>query len=60
MKYGIQLYSIRDMAKKDLAEAVKTVADIGYDMVEKLLSEGNKVSVLDIETDNQGRDGSHQ
>lgn len=34
MKYGIQLYSIRDMAKKDLAEAVTTVADIGYDMVE--------------------------
>ena len=34
MKYGIQLYSIRDMAKKDLAEAVKTVADIGYEMVE--------------------------
>ena len=25
---------------------------IGYYMVEKLLSEGNKVSVLDIETDN--------
>ena len=34
MKYGIQLYSIRDMAKTDLAKAVKTVADIGYKMVE--------------------------
>ncbi len=34
MKYGIQLYSIRDMAKEDLAKAIKTVADIGYKMVE--------------------------
>ncbi len=34
MKYGIQLYSIRDMAKTDFEMAVKTVADIGYGMIE--------------------------
>ncbi len=34
MKYGIQLYSIRDMAKTDFEMAVKTVAEIGYGMVE--------------------------
>ncbi len=34
MKYGIQLYSIRDMAKIDFEKAVKTVAEIGYDMIE--------------------------
>lgn len=34
MKYGIQLYSVRDVAAKDLRAALKCVADIGYDMVE--------------------------
>ncbi len=34
MNYGIQLYSIRDIAKKDLALAVAKVANIGYSMVE--------------------------
>lgn len=34
MKYGIQLYSIRDMANQDLSKAVKAVADIGYNMIE--------------------------
>ena len=34
MKYGIQLYSVRDIASKDLRAALKCVADIGYDMVE--------------------------
>lgn len=34
MKYGIQMYSVRDVAEKDLRSALKCVADIGYDMVE--------------------------
>lgn len=34
MKYGIQLYSVRDVAEKDLYAALKCVADIGYKYVE--------------------------
>ncbi len=34
MKYGIQLYSVRDVAEKSYEEALKSVAEIGYDMVE--------------------------
>ena len=34
MNYGIQLYSVRDVAKNDLYEALKCVADIGYKFVE--------------------------
>ena len=34
MKYGLQLYSIRDMAKEDFEKTLKTVAEMGYDMVE--------------------------
>ena len=34
MKYGIQLYSIRDVAKESLRDALKCAADIGYKFVE--------------------------
>lgn len=34
MKYGIQMYSVRDVAKNDLYAALKSVADIGYKFVE--------------------------
>lgn len=34
MEYGIQLYSVRDLAEKDLKGALKAVADIGYKYVE--------------------------
>ena len=34
MNYGIQLYSVRDVAKNDLYAALKCVADIGYKFVE--------------------------
>ena len=34
MEYGIQLYSVRDITEKDLAAAIKGVADIGYKFVE--------------------------
>ena len=34
MKYGIQMYSVRDLAEKDLRAALKCVADIGYKYVE--------------------------
>lgn len=34
MNYGIQLYSVRDLAQKDLREAVKGVAKLGYSAIE--------------------------
>ena len=34
MKYGLQLYSVRDVAEKNYEEALKQVAEIGYSMVE--------------------------
>lgn len=34
MDYGIQLYSVRDLAEKNLAEAVSRVAQLGYSSVE--------------------------
>ena len=34
MKYGLQLYSVRDAAEKDWIAAVKQVAALGYDTVE--------------------------
>ncbi len=34
MEYGIQLYSVRDLAEKDLEAALKAVAEIGYTYVE--------------------------
>lgn len=33
-KYGIQLYSIRDLAQQDFEQAVKAVAQMGYGMIE--------------------------
>lgn len=34
MKYGLQLYSVRDAAEQDFEHALKSVAEMGYDMVE--------------------------
>ena len=34
MKYGLQLYSIRDMAEENFEKMLKTVAEMGYEMVE--------------------------
>lgn len=34
MKYGLQLYSVRDFAEKDLEATLRQVAEMGYDMVE--------------------------
>ena len=34
MKYGLQLYSIRDMAEKNFEGMLKAVAEMGYEMVE--------------------------
>ena len=34
MDYGIQMYSLRDLAQVDLKAALKKVADIGYKTVE--------------------------
>ena len=33
MDYGIQLYSVRDLAEKNLEEAVSRVAALGYSSV---------------------------
>ena len=34
MNYGIQLYSVRDMAKDDYEKALREVAALGYEFVE--------------------------
>ncbi len=34
MQYGLQMYSVRDITKDDLAGAVKKVAEIGYKLIE--------------------------
>ena len=34
MDYGIQLYSIRDLAKENFEKAIKTAAEIGYSSIE--------------------------
>lgn len=34
MNYGIQLYSVRDLAQNDYEQALKKVAEMGYKMVE--------------------------
>lgn len=34
MEYGLQMYSVRDMAEKDLAGALREVARLGYSFVE--------------------------
>ena len=34
MDYGLQLYSVRDMAEKDFEGTLKAVADLGYEFVE--------------------------
>ena len=34
MKYGLQMYSVRDVTDKDLAGALKKVAEMGYSFVE--------------------------
>ncbi len=33
-KYGLQLFSVRDLTGTDMASALKQVAELGYDMVE--------------------------
>lgn len=34
MKYGLQLYSVRDAAAENFEETLKQIAEMGYDMVE--------------------------
>lgn len=34
MQYGLQLYSVRDLAKENFEQALKQVAEMGYTMVE--------------------------
>ena len=34
MKYGLQLYSVRDVASENFEQALKQVAEMGYDLVE--------------------------
>ena len=34
MKYGLQLYSVRDLAAENFEAALRQVAEMGYDLVE--------------------------
>ena len=34
MEYGLQMYSVRDLTKTDLREALKQVAEMGYSFLE--------------------------
>ena len=34
MEYGLQMWSVRDASEKDLATALKKVAEIGYKYIE--------------------------
>ena len=34
MEYGIQMYSVRDLTKESLDEALRQVAELGYKFVE--------------------------
>lgn len=34
MEYGIQMYSVRDVAQEDFQKALQTVAELGYRYVE--------------------------
>lgn len=46
MKYGVQLFSVRDAVKKDLNEALAAVARCGYENVELY---GGEFATLDLE-----------
>ena len=41
IEYGIQMFSIRDLAQKDLETALKTVAELGYKYIEFAGFHGN-------------------
>ena len=45
MDYGIQLYSVRDLASQDLEAALKAVSEIGYKYVEFAGFFGNSAEI---------------
>ncbi len=54
MEYGIQLYSVRDLAGKDLEAALKAVAEIGYKYVEFAGFFGNSAETVRTWLDKYG------
>ena len=54
MEYGIQLYSVRDLAEKDLAAALEAVAKMGYTHVEFAGFFGHPAKEVKAMLDNNG------
>ncbi len=54
MKYGLQLYSVRDMTNVDFEGALKQVAEMGYDMVETAGFFGHAAEDVKAMLDNYG------
>ncbi|MEO8309364.1 MAG: sugar phosphate isomerase/epimerase [Pseudomonadota bacterium] len=51
---GLQLYTVGDLAKKDLDGTLKRIADIGYDTIELAGLHGHTVAELRAAADNVG------
>ena len=49
MEYGIQLYSVRDLSKESLEEALRQVAEIGYKFVEGKKVRYNKANAKELD-----------
>ena len=54
MKYGLQLYSVRDITKDDFESALRQVAEMGYDMVESAGFFGHSAEEVKAMLDNYG------
>ena len=54
MEYGIQLYSVRDLAEKDLAKSLEAVAKMGYTHVEFAGFFGHSAEEVKAMLDNNG------
>ena len=54
MEYGIQLYSVRDLAEKDLAKSLEAVAKMGYSHVEFAGFFGHSAEEVKAMLDNNG------
>lgn len=54
MKYGIQLYSIRDIANESLEKAFRTAAELGYEMVESAGFFGHRAEEVRAMLDHYG------
>ena len=61
MKYGLQLYSIRDITQNDLASAIKKTAELGYNCVEFAGFFGHTANEINSMLENSGLEisGTH-